>query len=145
MPTAMQLKGDTLRQIDRGKVALALDHAIRQCTLDIQDRPADDTKRVIVLQIEMQPECDAQTGALDTIGTKFIVKTKLPARRSVVYPMLPTRDGTLVFEPQSPLDPRQAALVFPAAPPATPPAGVDPQTGELVGDASDDEDDDVSR
>lgn len=119
----------SLQEMDNGKVVAAVDHAIRQVVNDCIDRPGDKSKRKVLLQIEMKPVLDKDLGVLDTVNSKFRVKTNLPDRETVEYPMLPTQDGRLAFSPHSPGDPRQADL--PYEPPANAEA-VDRETGEVT-------------
>lgn len=119
----------SIGDIDRGRVALAFNHALRMATLDVQDRPADKAKRKVQLTVELTPELDKDSGVLDTIGTEFVIKTTVPVRRSASYPMLPTNDGKQIFRPASPFDPRQEAFAFADLPP-----GMNPATGEVDDD-----------
>lgn len=121
---AKQLNISTLQELDRGKVAVALNHAIRQCVLDIEDRPADKTARIVEMKVKLTPKLDGDTAALDTVGAQFQVATKLPVRQSIIYPMLPSNSGALTFQPECPTDPRQASFEFPE--------NVDKSTGEVI-------------
>ncbi len=130
--SAKQFTLNSIQDIHNGVVALAVNHAIRQCVQDINDRSGDKAKRKVTLLIELVPILDKHTAALDTIGATFKVKTAIPERYSHEYPMLATRDGTLLFQPQSPFDPRQQALNFDGA--SVPPARerIDKETGEVI-------------
>lgn len=97
----------TIADIDKGRIGLAVNQAIRLITQDITDRPADKTKRKVVVTIEMKPVLDSTTATLDVIENEFTVEAKVPKRRSAAYPMLPTSDGRQMFEKGSPFDPRQ--------------------------------------
>jgi hypothetical protein len=101
-----------LQELDQGKVALAINHALRQCVLDIESRPADKSRRKMQLVVDLTPILDKQTAALDMIGVEFTIQTKLPVRHSNVYPMLPSDAGILTFQPASPYDPRQQAFSY---------------------------------
>lgn len=103
-----------LHHLDNGKGALAFSHAMRQIVKDIQDRPGDKAKRKVVLTVEGTPSLDNDSAVLDTIGIRINVKTSIPNRQTVEYPMLPQADGRLVFQEHSPGDPRQSSLAFPA-------------------------------
>lgn len=135
---AKQLNIANLQELDRGKVAVALNHAMRTCVMDIEDRPADKTARIVELKIKLSPKLDKDTGALDLVGAQFQISTKLPVRQSIVYPMLAAKEGTLAFQPECPLDPRQAAFEFPEH--------VNKNTGEVESaDPDDPNPDEVSR
>lgn len=117
----------TLQDIDGGKPATAINHALRQIANDVIDRPNDKAKRKVLVQIEMSPMLDSDLGTLDTIAVGVKVKTTVPVRQSLMYPMLPLKDGRLSFEPRSPFDPRQGALF--SEDPAN--ETIDPETGEV--------------
>jgi len=121
----------TLQEIDGGKPATAVNHALRQIANDIIDRPNDKAKRKVLIQVEMEPVLDSDLGTLDTIATSFKIKTSVPVRQSRSYPMLPLKDGRLSFEPQSPFDPRQGAL-FSEDPGSPAKETIDPDTGEVT-------------
>lgn len=106
----------SIERIDRGRVALAFNHALRRATLDVMDRPADDAAREVQLLVKLTPNRDKDMGALDTVGVEFIVKDKAPPRRSAGYSTLPTDDGRQLFQPDSPFDPRQASFEFADSP-----------------------------
>lgn len=117
-----------IQDIDRGRVALAFNQALQIATQDCINRPGDKGARKIQLTVELKPQLDKETSALDTISTEFVIKTTVPVRRSAAYPMLPLNDGKMVFQPGSPFDPRQSTFNF---------AGSEHQPAE----SDDDEDD----
>lgn len=115
-----------LHHLDNGKANAAVNHALRQCVQDIIDRPGDKAKRKVMLTVEMTPKLDEDLGALDTVHTQFIIKSSIPVRRTVEYPMLASRDGRLLFSRNSPMDPRQNDLPY-----AGDESAVDMTTGEV--------------
>lgn len=98
---------DRLRELDGGKVALAVDAAVQACVRDVLDRPGDESARKIVLTIEVRPRLDRTSAALDVAEFKHRIDVRLPAQQSSAYPMLVTRDGAALFQTLSPQDPRQ--------------------------------------
>lgn len=126
-PSKRTLSANSLQELDNGKVAIALNNAIRLATLDIIDRPNDKTARKVHLTVELRPVLDKDTAVLDVIDSEFIVKKVFPVQRSAPYPMYATTDGQMIFDVGSPLDPRQATFAY-----------VDPETGE-VQEADDEE------
>lgn len=113
------LRIDTLAQLDGAKIVAAVDHELRQCVRDINDRPGDKAARVVNMQIRLVPVLDKQTGVLDSVHVQFRINSKTPIRQSAEYPMLGTNEGALLFQPHSPTDPRQRELPFqPGAGPA---------------------------
>ena len=109
----LQFNLTNLADLDNGKANLAINHALKQIVNDIRERPADKAKRKVVLTVEMAPTLDPHTAVLDTIGVQLKIKTSVPVRQTISYPMLATQDDTLRFVPGSPLDPRQQVLNFP--------------------------------
>lgn len=129
--TRMQLNMGSIMEIDRapgkpGRIAEAFDRALRQATQDIIDREGVASARTVTLKVIMTPITDDEHGLLEDIDVQFEIASRIPARSSAVFRMMPTRDGLLYFQPASPKDPRQAGLPFPRPVPP----GVDPETGE---------------
>lgn len=108
----LQFNLTNLAELDNGKGNLAINHALKQIVNDIRERPADKAKRKVILNIEMVPVLDPNTAVLDTVGVQIKIKTSVPVRQTMMYPMLATGDDTLRFVPGSPLDPRQQAFEF---------------------------------
>lgn len=128
--SAKTLTLSTIQDLDGGKAALAVNHAIRQAVLDVEDRPGDAAARKVVLELSFKPELTNDTAALDVVTMAAKIKTSIPHRQTVAYPMLPTGEGLLTFEEHSPHDPRQATMGF-----------VDKETGEVkAGKAATDDD-----
>lgn len=122
-----------LCELDSGKANLAINHHIRQCVRDVQDRPGDKAKRKVFVEIEFTPALDEATATLDTVNVRIKTKVSVPVRQTKGYPMLPTGDGTLMFQPHSPENPRQGDLLPPH-----------PESKAAVEEfGGDDEDDDV--
>ncbi len=127
-----QLTMSNLHLLDNGKAVAAINHALRQCSLDVLDRPGEKAVRKVVIEIEQTPKLDTVTAALDTVQTRFRIKTTLPIRQTVHYPMLVNEDGVLGFSPNSPQDPRQGDLFV--APEAQEGEHVNKETGEVTDD-----------
>ncbi len=125
----------TVCKIDNGKIAEALNHELKQMVNDVCDRPGDRKVRKVTFDVELSPNFDRDSGVLDSINTEFKVKSRAPARKSIVYPMLATKEGTLLFNEHSPNDPRQGHLYANGAQPA--PGSnerIDEDTGEVITD-----------
>lgn len=120
----MQFNLKNLQELDNGKVMAMVNHSLRQIVADISDRPADKAKRKMVMEVVMTPRNDKERGVNDGANVTFIIKTLVPVRQTLEYPMLADRDHRLYFQPHSPDDPRQADL----------PYRVDEQTGEVFDD-----------
>ena len=109
-----QLNARNLYKIDKGKVGLAIDHAIKTAIMDIQGRHGDRSKRSVVIKMHATPTLAETDGGLDTIDLQFQIAVSLPHRSNArPYRTLPMKDGVAVFQPDSPEDPRQLPL-YPA-------------------------------
>lgn len=102
----------SIATIGEGKIAAALNKAIRECATDIDDRGQDEAKRTVTLTIEMKPK--VSEGQVYEIETELQVKASMPPRRSVPYSMSlaagPGNTSTLTFNDVSPRDVRQQTL-----------------------------------
>ncbi len=111
----MQLNLNTLSHIDGGRVQLVFDHSLRQMVTDVVERPGDKGRRTLTLKIEAAPVLDQNSAALDSIDLVFTVGCVTPKRRNPqAYRLLALADGTAMFQPGSPHDPRQLGLPFKA-------------------------------
>lgn len=115
----------TIAEVDKGKVALAFNQVLKKALDDVEDRPADSTRRTVNLQVVLTPKLDDDSGVLDVVHTEFRITSKIPAKQTIAYPMLPMGKGRLSFQPLSPLDPRQGTLFGSAS------EEVDLETGEV--------------
>lgn len=107
-----QFNMNNLNDLDQGKAHTAIQHAIAQAVRDVWDRPAEKAKRKVVVTYEFTPGLDPDTAALDVVNMQIKIKTGIPDRHTIGYPMLPTQEGALLFEPGSPMNPRQGTLPF---------------------------------
>lgn len=127
-----QFNMSSLNDLDNGKGDAAITHAIAQAVRDVQDRAAEKAKRKVVVTYEFTPGLDPDTGVLDVVNMQIKIKTGIPDRHTTMYPMVPTKEGALMFEPSSPFDPRQGSLPFKRDPEPT--EIVDTETGEVLED-----------
>lgn len=124
-PTAKQFNMANLQDLDNGKIAAAVNHHIRQCIDDVAKRFGEKAKRKVNLSIQFTPIIDKETNSLDTVGVEFEIKAMIPGQKSTIYPMLPAKGNTVVFQPGSPLDPRQQVLFSTRE-------HIDKETGEVI-------------
>lgn len=117
------LKLSTLTGLDLGKVDAAFQIELQKCIKDLMDRPGDEAKRSVVLQLDMIPE-HAVSGVCETAQVEFTVAAKVPVKRSRVFSMKVNASGggALLFNPESPDDASQGTL-----------DEVDKATGEVKG------------
>jgi|GEM_PF-1738119 len=139
----------SIQHLDGGKVDVAFTHAVAQVVADIKDRPGDKTKRTVTLTLSATPTlADDGSGVLDTIETRFQVKTGIPVRKSRGYPMAPRQDGkAMLFQEEDPNNPHQQTFPYDPVAKAGEAGGdeddeIDQDTGEVIGAADDDADDD---
>ncbi len=115
-----------------GRVALAFDQLLKQAYADVKDRPAESAARKVTLTLMLTPQTEGEQGLIEGVGVQFKFDIKLPPKQTVVYPMAIAPNGALVFEPDSPGNPRQSSLL--PQPGEDVPANVDPDTGEVMGE-----------
>ena len=75
-----------LGKLDSGRIPVAFDQTLNLAISDMRDRPGAKDKRVITLEVSLTPVCD-EHGELDTADVDFVIKSKLPARKSKQYSM----------------------------------------------------------
>jgi hypothetical protein len=117
--TKQALSLDSLKNLDHGRVGLAFSEEVRRVVEDINDRPALNKARTITLTLEVTPETD-DSGDINAAVVQWHLKHTIPPRKTMPYSMLPTKNGQLFFQPDSPEDPRQE--------------GIDFETGEVKGE-----------
>jgi hypothetical protein len=111
-----RLQADSLAQLDRGALGVAMEKAIHQAANDCVDRPADDRARVVTVQIELKPkaEFDNDTRSIEIVGAegKYKVKCKVPDYESKPLDFGLQTDGTLIFNESIPDNHRARSLPF---------------------------------
>lgn len=111
-----KLQANSLAQLDRGALGIAMEKALQQAASDCVDRPADDRARVVTVQIELKPkaEYDNDTRSLEIVGAegKYKVKCKVPDYESKPLDFGLQSDGTLIFNENAPDNHRVRSLPF---------------------------------
>lgn len=105
--TAKPLTLESLHLVDRGLIAVMVDREIQRCFSDCDDRPTLEKPREVIIKIKQVPA--ASDERLNHVKVAVSVESKIPGRNTVEYPMLATSDG-LMFQPESPRNPRQNTL-----------------------------------
>lgn len=95
--------------LDGGRINEAVKQELRRVVLDMEDRPADDKPRTVELKMTFVPQLDDQ-GLLDSVNAKFVVTSKVPARRSRPINFGVRRGGMLVFNDLSEDDIHQGTI-----------------------------------
>lgn len=97
MSKMLEFKTANLAKIDQGRVAAALDDALKQVLADCDDRPTLKAKRKVTLKIEIVPVADQSGQNLADIETKFVVgEPTIPVRESRVYQFQAAKHGDIV-------------------------------------------------
>lgn len=105
----MELKIDTLNQLDDGRVVAAFMAELKRAVSDCDDRPADKKAREVTLTGFITP-IQAPEGGLENVGIEFEVSSKVPKRKSRRYTMDVRKGGMLIFSSTSP-DVRQPTFM----------------------------------
>lgn len=97
----------TLAKMDQGRIAAALEQALKRCEDDCKDRPAVKDARKVNLLISLEPVEDG--GELESVDITFKITDTVPKRCSKTYNMKAARGG-LLFNELSPDDVNQKTL-----------------------------------
>lgn len=98
----------TLSRMDGGRIAVAFEQAVNRLRFDCEDRPAVEGKRVVQLEVTMEPVAN-DDGALSSVDVSFRIKETLPKRTSKIYNMQAVAGG-LLFNELSPDEVKQKTL-----------------------------------
>jgi len=98
-----------LINLDLGKVDTAVRHELEKVVADIRDRPELATARRVRLTIDVEPE-DVVQGQADTVSVLFSIEGRIPKRQTRKYSMLVGQGNELLFNAESPEEPRQGTL-----------------------------------
>lgn len=99
----------SLSDLDMGKVSAAVQGELSAVVRDLVDRPGDQAKRSVILQIDLTPEKN-DLGVCETALVDFKISSRVPPRQSRAYSMGVHPSGGLIFNPESPDNVRQASL-----------------------------------
>jgi hypothetical protein len=95
-----------LDQVDFGKPSEAVRQALERVVRDCLDRPGDKATRKVELTMLITPRM-AQDGDCVDCDVSFEVAAKTPKWKTAARPYMTTRQGQLVFNPDSPDNPAQ--------------------------------------
>ena len=104
-----QLRLDTLKDLDDGRVSVAVDAALKQASLDCQDRPGNKSARKVTLELALTPVV-GQDGDCEDIDVVPTIKRTMPAMGGKAYRMGGQRNGLLVFSLNNPEDHNQTTV-----------------------------------
>lgn len=99
-----RLSADTLRNLDRGRAAMALNAAIQQAVKDCINRPGDDRARKVTMQLNITPISETIGNEISCEGAtgKYLVRVRVPDWESNTLDFGVKQNGDLVFSENSP-------------------------------------------
>lgn len=101
---------DSLKDLDFGKANEAFMLHLRRAAQDCLDRPGDDKPRKVIMEFMFKPDMDA-TGNCDKVKSQAAIYSKVPTHRTSVYSFGLQRNGSFVFNPDSPTNVDQATFI----------------------------------
>lgn len=105
-----------LPNLDFGLLDAAFETELKRVVADCQDRPMDDRSRQVGIIFTVSPVAGAagmSNGGVvtcDQVAIEVEVTSKVPTRRSKPYVMQTKHDNSLMFDEQSPDDPKQLTM-----------------------------------
>lgn len=100
---------DSLKDLDSGKIDIAIKHELKKIVGDLNDRPGDKSMRELNIKIKLSPATDA-SGLCETANVGFSISSKLPPRTTRDYNMEVHPKGELIFNPASDNNAKQKTL-----------------------------------
>ncbi len=97
----LQLRLETLKDLDFGRPAVAFEQAMAVAVSDCCDRPGDKRPRKVALEFIITPIIE-QEGHCDQVEGEFKIKTVLPHRQTKPYSFGLNKQGRLFFSEHSP-------------------------------------------
>lgn len=110
MSSLMQLKLETLGELDGGKGALAFQHHMKRAAEDCLDRPADSKARTVTLKVELTPVME-DDGDCREVKAKITASSSIPVHKTKVYSLALRKNGILAFNPDAPDNINQGTLI----------------------------------
>lgn len=104
-----EFKVQEIGEIDGGRPAAAINRDIRQAVADCLDRPGDDSRRKVVIEIEVTPNC-TQEGFCEDVDIELTTVAKVPRRRSRPVNMRADVKGNLIWNEASRDDVHQGTI-----------------------------------
>lgn len=97
----MQLKLETLKDLDFGRPAVAYEQGIADAVRDCIDRPGDKRPRKVSMEFVIIPMVE-QEGDCNEVMGEFKIKTVLPHRQTKPYSFGLNKQGRLFFSENAP-------------------------------------------
>ncbi|HUX16307.1 MAG TPA: hypothetical protein VMW52_07520 [Phycisphaerae bacterium] len=105
----MALSLETLKDFDCGKASVAFSKELERLVRDLLDRPGEKAVRTLILQCELKPIVQ-QDGDVVDAEVVFIVRSKIPPRRTAPRPVTTDRRGNLIFNDMAADNPHQTTI-----------------------------------
>lgn len=86
--------------MDGGRIAIAVDRAIKRAAEDCEDLPGEKRSRKVTIQMEFTPSLEAD-GSCDSVQATVQIKESLPTRKSNVYDFGLRKNGILTYQPEA--------------------------------------------
>ena len=104
---------DTLQDLDMGRAPEAFQIELTRAVKDCLDRPNDERKRVISIELNLVPVKEVHGNTISCEGAKgtFIIKCKIPNRETQVCDFGVKQNGQLFFNEDNPRDHKQTTLL----------------------------------
>ncbi len=95
----VQVSFEELGKIDDGRLAIAMEQALRRVAADIDDRPGLKKPRTVVLKLAFVPVFDLNTSTCDGVKMTFKVNESVPVRESKMYDLGLRKGNLLTYQP----------------------------------------------
>jgi hypothetical protein len=107
------LNATTLKHLDCGKAAVALNLAITKAVKDCIDRPSDDRERKVTLSLAIKPVKEVVDNVISCEGASgaYKVQCAIPPWESQKLDFGVRENGMLVFSEHSPHNHRQVSFL----------------------------------
>lgn len=99
-----------LAELDDGRIDLLFKKHVARITADCIDRPSDDSKRTVTLEIHATPILSKDDGICETVHVEIECKSKVPTYRSRKFEMRATKGQLLFFNRDFPEDLDQPSM-----------------------------------
>lgn len=103
-----ELKLSTLGDLD-DRIEILFQRHLQNIANDCLNRPAEKTKRKVVVELSFEPVADPDSGDCDSVRITIEARSKVPTFRTKSYPLGVTKAG-FRFNSENPSDLRQPAL-----------------------------------
>lgn len=100
---------ESLKHLDGGRALQMFDLLLRRAGQDCYDRPADRSARKVPMTAILKPVM-GQDGRCDGVTLEIEFNPSTPKFRTATFPMLLKPNGAIVFNPDSPDNPRQLTM-----------------------------------